>query len=136
MTGAPLEVVIRYQANFLLRDYEDISLYQNLPTKFIPAMWFEQRFTMNAEMGEQLKFALQIPSMGQIVGIQIICFGLICVIVSSIIRCIATRRARDNSNDINLAEANGGGRRQVETSSPLLMQGKKISVQKMDSAMN
>lgn len=134
MTGAPLEVVIRYQANFLLRDYEDISLYQDLPTKFIPAMWFEQKFTMSADMAEQIKFALQIPNIGQIVGIQILCFGLICVIISSIIRCIANRRARDTPNDINLTEANGASRRQVETSSPLLTQGKKISVQKMDSA--
>lgn len=136
MTGAPLEVVIRYQANFLLRAYEDVSLYQDLPTLFIPAMWFEQKFTMSAEMVEPIKFALQIPSMGRIVGIQIVCFGLILVIVSSIIRCIANRRASDTPTDINLAEANGVARRQIETSSPLLMQGKKISVQKMDNVTN
>lgn len=128
--------MIRYQANFLLRDYEDISLYQDLPTKFIPAMWFEQKFTMTEEMAEQIKFALKIPSMGQIVGIQILCFGLICVIISSIIRCIANRRARDIPNDINLSEANGANRRQTENSSPLLMQGKKITVQKMDNVTN
>lgn len=125
--------MIRFQANFLLRDYEDISLYQDMPTRFIPAMWFEQKFTMSEEMTEQIKFALQIPTMGRIVGIQVFGFGLILVIVSSIIRCIANRKASDISNDINLAEANGAARRQVETSSPLLMQGKKISVQKMDT---
>lgn len=135
MTGAPLQVVIRFQANFLLRDYEDISLYQDLPTRFIPAMWFEQKFTMSAEMAEQIKFALQIPSMGRIVGLQILGFGLILVVVSSIIRCIANRRVKETPTDINLAEANGA-RRQVETNSPLLTQGKKISVQKMDSATN
>lgn len=133
MTGAPLEVAIRYQANFLLRDYEDVSLYQEIPTKFIPAMWFEQKFKMNEEMAEQIKFALQIPSMGRVVGIQILSFGLILVIISSVIRCIANRRASETPTDINLAESNGASRRQVETSSPLLMQGKKISVQKMDA---
>lgn len=136
MTGAPLEVVIRFQANFLLREDEDIALFQHMPTVFIPAMWFEQKFTMNEEMTEQIKFALQVPVIGRMVGIQVFCFGAILVIISSIIKCITNRRFSDKATEVTL-ETTVGSRRQFETGSPLLTQGTtKIAVQKMDIATN
>lgn len=133
MTGAPLEVVIRFQANFLLREVEDVALYQLHPTVFIPAMWFEQKFTMSEEMAEQIKLALSVPSIGQMAGIEIFCFGLILVIISSIIKCISNRRLRDKATDVTLSTHHHVG----ETGSPLLNHlGTKIVVQKKDKATN
>ena len=98
-------------------------------------MWFEQKFTMNEAMAEQIKFAVTVHSTGRVVGVEIFCFGAILVIISSIIRCIANRQHSENPNEVNL-ETNVGSRRQFETGSPLLTQGIKINVQKMDGVTN
>lgn len=130
-----MEVVVRFQANLLLREVEDIALYQLHPTVFIPSMWFEQKFTMNEEMAEQIKFALRVHQTGRVVGIEMFCFGAILVIISSIVRCIANRQHSNKPNEVTL-ETNVGSRRQFETGSPLLTQGMKITVQKMDGVTN
>lgn len=98
-------------------------------------MWFEQKFTMTEKMAEQIKFALTVHRTGRVVGIEIFCFGAILVMISSIIRCIANRQRSEKATDVIL-ETNVGSRRQFETGSPLLMQGMKITVQKMDGVTN
>lgn len=134
MTGAPLEVVMRFQANFLLKDVENIALYQFIPTTFIPGMWIEQKFAANETMISQIKFALKIPIIGQFIGGIILTIGTVLILVSITIRCISKRRPSiDNVADVKFSDIKGSGKGQIPNSSPLLSQGdRKITIQKMD----
>jgi hypothetical protein len=134
MTGIPLEVVIRFQANFLVKEVEDVALYQNLPTTFIPAMWVEQTFRIDEAMTEQLKIALKVPGIGQLIGVVVFALGIAFVIISSIIKCIGGREQQPSEQEVNLSEVKNGNRRQKETSSPLLDEnGKpKVVIRKME----
>ena len=81
-------------------------------------MWFEQKFTINEKMAEEIKFALKIRNIVRLVAIAVFLLGLVLVIISSIIKCCLNRRSRDrNLPDVNFSETNRG---KVENSSPLL----------------
>jgi hypothetical protein len=133
MSGVPLEVVIRFQANFLVREVEDIALFQFYPTTFVPAMWVEQKFRIDSKMTDQLKIALKIPDIGQLIGVIVFALGVALVIIAGIIRCISGR-GQSTEHEVNLSEVKIN-RRQKETSSPLLDEnGKpKAVVMKMES---
>ncbi|KAG5681304.1 hypothetical protein PVAND_010753 [Polypedilum vanderplanki] len=133
-TGIPLEVVIRFQANFLIQQIEDISLYQLYPTKFVPAMWVEQKFRIDEEMASQLRIALKIPAIGQVIGVIIFALGFAFVIISSIVKCLSSKTQSNEQQEIHLSDVKNGNRRQKETSSPLLdANGKKVVIKKMES---
>lgn len=120
MTGAPLEVTIRFQANFLVRPVEELSIFQDVPRTFIPAMWFEQKFVMDSDMARQIRIAVKIPWIGRMVGIVLLAIGAILVFISSCITFIQSRRkAKKQSMEIKLGDRKVGARLKVE-GSPLL----------------
>lgn len=120
MTGAPLEVTIRFQANFLVRPIEEISIFQNVPRKFIPAMWFEQKFVMDVEMAREIQIAVQIPWIGRVFGLVLLGVGIFFVLVAC---CLAFLESRKKSNrqqmEINLGDKRVGARLKKEAS-PLI----------------
>lgn len=119
MTGVPLEIAMRFQANFLLRDVEDIALYQLCPTAFIPGMWAEQKYKINEAMAEKLKIALKAPYIGQIVGLVVFILGLLCVLTGLIIKYISRRKSL-NDKDENMPEMQTANRKPNEDSPPLI----------------
>lgn len=133
MSGVPLEVVMRFQANFLLKEVEDIALFQSVPTLFIPTMWVEQKYKISEALTGDIKLALVIPDIGRLVGLAIIALGLICVLITTLLRCLS--RNNTASSDVNLPEMKSSNRRPNE-SSPALLNGDKIrgniKIQKMD----
>ena len=86
-TGITLEVSARFQTNVLLRQYGDhISLFQGVPRIFMPQFWVEQKFVMDSEKSGQIKLALDIPWIGQIVGIVMMLIGIILMSISHLRR--------------------------------------------------
>ncbi|CRL01976.1 CLUMA_CG015303, isoform A [Clunio marinus] len=76
-TGITLEVTARFQTNLLLRDYgEYINLYQDVPRVFMPIFYVEQKFIMDDDKASQIKLALNIPFIGQIIGVIIFALGI------------------------------------------------------------
>jgi len=131
MTGVPLEVVMRFQVNFLLQDIEDIALFQSCPTTFIPTMWVEQKYKIDEKMTDELKIAVKVPFFGRIVGLIISVLGIVCVLITVIIKCISRQVLKEN--DVNLPELKGENRKPKEKSSPLLNDTKlRLKIQKMD----
>ncbi|KAL7034796.1 hypothetical protein ACKWTF_008098 [Chironomus riparius] len=137
MTGVPLEVVMRFQLNFLLKDSEDIALFQSCPTTFIPTLWVEQKYKIDEKMIDELKIAVKVPYFGRIVGLIIFVLGIVCVLITIIIKCITRQTLKEA--DVNLPEIKGENRKPKERSSPLLTDGKlrqNIKIQKMDQQVD
>jgi len=126
MTGAPLEVTIRFQANFLVRPIEDIALFQDVPRIFMPAMWFEQKFVMDEEMAEQIKIAIQIPWIGRVVAFVLLGIGVLLVLISILITIIQSRRrSRRQQMEIEFSERKSGSPLISQTRRPQIVQHKK-----------
>ncbi|CAO1400864.1 unnamed protein product [Diamesa serratosioi] len=105
ITGAPLEVTARFQVNFLIRNNEDIALFQEAPRVIIPVMWFEQKFAMDKKMADEIKAALSIPHIGQMMGIVFIVLGVFLVLLYPVINLIKPSRK---------VQANGHIRREAD----------------------
>lgn len=120
MTGAPLEVTIRFQANFLVRPVEELSIFQDVPKIFIPAMWFEQKFVMDSDMARQIRIAVNIPLIGRMVGFAMLAIGAVLILIASCIAFMQSRRrAARQKMEINLGDSIVGARLKLE-GSPLL----------------
>lgn len=131
MTGVPLEVAMRFQVNFLLKDIEDIALFQSCPETFIPTLWVEQKYKIDEKMIEELKIAVQVPYFGRIVGLIIFVLGIACVLITMIIKCISRQALKET--EVNLPELKTENRKPKEKSSPLLTDGKlRMKIQRMD----
>lgn len=122
MTGAPLEVTIRMQANLLVQPIEELSLFQDVPRIFMPAFWFEQKFVMDEEMAKQIKIAVQIPWYGRVAGFAMMGMGIVLVLISSFIAFTQSKRdASRQQMEINLGDRKIDGRKKKEAS-PLIDQ--------------
>jgi CD36 family len=130
---------MRFQANFLVKNDDDIALFQNLPTLFIPAMWVEQKFVLDSDTSKVLKIALTIPYIGRLVGLGLMAIGFVFVIIAWLIRCISNCRGNRSENDLNLTPVTltSQNRHHGDRSSPLLaMRNKNISIKKMNGENN
>ncbi|KAL7050568.1 hypothetical protein ACKWTF_004126 [Chironomus riparius] len=67
-TSMPLEVAGRFQINILVEPIPRIKMYRNVPTKFLPIVWFEQSFKIDNKMTFVIKLILWTPLIGQIIG--------------------------------------------------------------------
>lgn len=119
MTGAPLEVTIRFQANLLVQPVEELSLFQEVPRIFMPAMWFEQKFSMDEAMARKIKIAVQIPWIGRIAGLVLLGVGIVFVIISTMIACLQSKRAKRQQMETNFNDGKVDTREKKEVS-PLL----------------
>lgn len=120
MTGAPLEVTIRFQANFLVRPIEELSIFQDVPRTFIPAMWFEQKFTMDADMVRQIEIAVQIPWIGRLFGLVLLGVGIFFILISCCLAFIESRKQMHRQQmEIDLGDRKVGARLKKENS-PLI----------------
>lgn len=100
-TGAPLEVTARFQANFLIRPNEDIALFQEAPRVIIPVMWFEQKFAMDKRMADEIKAALAIPRIGQMMGGVLILLGVFLIALYPVFNLIKpSKKVQNNGHTI------------------------------------
>lgn len=83
----------RFQTNLLLKQYGDyIPLFQNVPRIFMPLFWVEQKFTMDAEHASQIKFALDIPCYGRIIGSLLLFIGIILMSITYVKKLFCAQR--------------------------------------------
>lgn len=115
MTGAPLEVTIRFQANFLVRPVEELSIFQDVKEILMPAMWFEQKFVMDSDMASQIRSAVQIPWIGKLVGLVLFAVGIVFLLISTCIACAQSRsKATNDKMEIGLGDSKVAARLKVE----------------------
>ena len=120
MTGAPLEVTIRFQANLLVRPIEELSIFQDVPRIFIPAMWFEQKFVMDSDMVSQIRTAVKVPWIGRMVGFVCLAIGIILILVATFMALIKFRKEAERQRlGVNLGDEKIAVRLNIEDS-PLL----------------
>lgn len=72
-----MEVAARFQINALIRPIENIGLYQTVPEKFMPILWFEQHVQMTDSIADEIKLVLLVPFAGQIIGFCSVIIGII-----------------------------------------------------------
>ncbi|KAL7050562.1 hypothetical protein ACKWTF_004125 [Chironomus riparius] len=75
-TSLPLEVAGRFQLNLLVKPIPKIKMYRDVPTKFLPIVWFEQYFKVDNQLSLMIKLMLWIPFIGQILGFIIAIIGI------------------------------------------------------------
>lgn len=128
LTGAPLEVTIRFQANFHVQPIDELSIFQEVPKIFMPAMWFEQKFVMDEEMAKEIKVAVQVPWIGRVAGLVLLAIGLALCAISSLIACI---EAKKNSRRHQIEMSHGERKHETRTKkevSPLLIRKPQLQV--------
>lgn len=112
--------MLRFQANLLVRPIEELSIFQEVPRIFIPAMWFEQKFTMDPDMANQLKIAVEIPWIGRVIGLILLAIGITLTIISYVITYLQSKRKPNRQQmEINLCDRQDAPRQKKEVS-PLL----------------
>jgi hypothetical protein len=114
-TAIPLEVAARFQINLLLDKIQSIALYRDIPRVFVPVLWFEQHVEMSESIANEIKLVLDLPLMGQIMGVVICIIGLITLLIIPLVRlcsCSQNRKVKDVNSDVlmiekKMIEANG-----------------------------
>lgn len=76
-------------------------MYRDIPRTFVPVLWFEQHVKMSESIADEIKFALNMPYMGQLMGAVIFIIGLIALLIIPLMRlCFcAKNRARRKVKD-------------------------------------
>lgn len=96
LTGIPIEVAARLQANVLIRSSPNIALFQDAPYMFFPLIWFEQKVRIPEKMIAEIKIAINVPTIGYFCTSFITGFGLILLIWLILQR----KHIRDDSKNV------------------------------------
>jgi hypothetical protein len=59
-----------------MKPIPNIKMYREIPTKFLPVVWFEQHFKVNSKISILIYLTLKAPLIGQVLGFMIAIFGL------------------------------------------------------------
>lgn len=81
----------RLQINVMVRPSPNIALFQEAPTIFFPAFWFEQRVRIPREMTDELTIAASMPLIGYI------CIGVVIAIGVILLTFAGCQRVRQQS---------------------------------------
>lgn len=79
-TAIPIEVGARLQLNVMVQPSPNIALFQEAPTLFFPALWFEQQVRIPEEMLDDLMVAASMPIIGYICTGILFTIGVILLI--------------------------------------------------------
>lgn len=74
-------------------------MFANVPTVFMPILWFEQRVTLTEELASDISMALSIPQTGQICAIVVIVIGLIMLLWFPVHRCLRRKATQVHSSE-------------------------------------
>lgn len=70
-----IDVAARLQTNMLIESSEHISIYKDVPRTFMPVFWVEQKFTIDEQKSELLRYALNVPFYAKLCGVVLIFLG-------------------------------------------------------------
>lgn len=101
-------MTVRFQTNVLMKQYGDyISLYQNVPRVYMPVFWAEQKFLLDSGKASQVRFAINLPFIGQSIGGFLFLLGVILMSVSQLKKIFCANEK--SKNLLEKLEANGNG---------------------------
>lgn len=76
-------------------------MYEKVQKKFMPILWFEQHVKMSDEIAGEVKMLLQLPSMGQMMGVVFIAIGIVQIIFLPIKNYVTLRCCSKHSKVSN-----------------------------------
>lgn len=80
-TGIPMQVKAQLQLNLLIDRVEDMSMFENISTTYVPMLWFTQEANLTADYASKVKLLLTLSSLGSVTFFGIAGIGiLICTI--------------------------------------------------------
>lgn len=89
-------------------------MYEKVQKKFMPILWFEQHVKMSEEIASEVRMILDLPCMGQMMGIVFIAIGIMQIIFIPMKKCITRQccvkhtkvSSFDKNTKIDLLEVN------------------------------
>lgn len=97
----------RLQINVMIRPSPNVALFQEAPTIFFPALWFEQKVRIPREMIDELTIAASIPVIGYICIGVLIAIGLILLMFAGCQRIRTQNITKNALHKEELATKNG-----------------------------
>lgn len=91
----------------MVRASPNIALFQEAPTIFFPALWFEQKVIIPSEMIDELTVAASVPVIGYICIFVIITIGFILLIFAGCQRIRTQNLTKTNLHKDELTIKNG-----------------------------
>lgn len=73
----------------------------------MPVLWFEQHVVMSESIANEIKLVLNLPLMGQIMGVVICIIGLITLLIVPLLRlcsCAKNHKVKDITCDVHMKE--------------------------------
>lgn len=83
-TGIPLSINAALQINLFIRPYEGLSEFRDIPTMFVPMLWFKQRAELTEELASQARIAVNLPSIGVWIAYGLLGFGLLIAVMTAL----------------------------------------------------
>ncbi|KAG5674505.1 hypothetical protein PVAND_004467 [Polypedilum vanderplanki] len=96
-TGIPLKVSAALQINLLIKPWQGITKFRDVPQLFAPVLWFRQKAELTEELANQAKVATNLPSIGSWIAYGL--FGLGILIAISSVLCYIFNWKRTEEND-------------------------------------
>lgn len=81
-------------------------MYEKVQKKFMPILWFEQHVEMSEEIASEVRMILELPCMGQMMGIVFIAIGIMQILLipmkNFITRQCCTKHSKVSNFDKNI----------------------------------
>lgn len=96
-TGIPLSISAAIQINLFIRPYEGLSQFRDVPTMFVPVIWFKQRAELTPELADQARIAVNLPYFGVWIAYGLLGIGFLIAVMT--VLCFAFRFKKNDESD-------------------------------------
>jgi scavenger receptor class B protein 1 len=97
-TGIPLSINAALQINLLIRPWQGITKFKDVPQLFAPILWFKQRAELTEELASQAKIAIMLPSLGTYVAYGLLGLGVLIAISAMACYALVWRRIEEDED--------------------------------------
>lgn len=98
-TGIPLDITAALQINLLIRPWQGITKFQNVPQLFAPVLWFKQRAELTEDLAKQARIAISLPYIGVYVSYGLLGFGVLLLVSTVLCFAFRWRRMAEEEDD-------------------------------------
>lgn len=96
-TGIPLSISAALQINLLIRPYQGLSEFKDIPTMFVPMLWFKQWAELTPDLADQARIAVNLPSIGVWLAYGLLGTGILIAVMTAL--CFVFRFRQIEEND-------------------------------------
>lgn len=94
LTGVPLAVRARFQINMLLKSNTDVTLLNDVPTVYLPMLWFENTVDTTPEIAAQFRTIVQtVPTVMSAGSFTLLSLGATVLVGGLLLMSVLRRRA-------------------------------------------